>query len=125
MTGMDNVDRIQLVKLPSDKSINAEVIRKGNTIIIKLDDFRFAVAHSYQTEKWAYPMSYSKWPWQRGFVDVLSKLKMISQEEAEDIHQKIQERDRKNTIKYDKETLFEITKKYGITLSKREKDKLR
>lgn len=110
---------VRLVDVSTKTIRKAEVIRVRDTVFLKYETPKycsnpdFSVCRLYTTEKWAFPMCLSSWPWQRDFMDVLVKLKLMSKERRSELLDIDNQRQIERQREYDLEELKRIRKRYN------------
>ncbi len=125
MTGIDEIDGIQLIDIPKKRAVQVTAIRQGDTVILKFDENRFAVTKATKVHGFAYPVSYRNWQWQEEFINLLVRLKMIKAETADIVHEKVRARDRARLVKYERDSFETTAKQFGINLTKQQMEKFK
>jgi hypothetical protein len=110
---------VRLVDVPTKKIVNADVIRSGEYVFIKYTKSQYAspdfsVCRIYTTEKWAFPLCLDSWPWQREFMTVLVKLKLMTKERQAELIEIDRQRTVEKQRKYDLEDLKKIAGRNGF-----------
>jgi len=110
-------DDFHLVDVPANKIVAADVIRSGDTVFIRYSKPKygcpnFSVCKIYTTEKWAFPLCLRSWPWQRDFMDVLVRLKLMSKERRSELLEIDRQRATEAQRKYDLAELQRISGRY-------------
>lgn len=111
-------DDVRLVDVSTKTIRKADVIRSGDTVFIRYEKPKnscnpeFSVCRLYTTEKWAFPMCLSSWPWQKDFIDVLVRLGIMSKERRSELLEIDNQRLIEQQRKYDIEELKSIKGRY-------------
>lgn len=112
-------DDTWLVDVPSNKIVNADVIRSGDYVFLKFTKttFRsneFAVCRHYKTEQWAFPLCLKSWPWQHEFMNVLVMLGLMSKQRQAEFIEIDRRRADKQRRDSDVEALKKIAARYAF-----------
>lgn len=104
MSPCDDVEKLRLVDFKKNKVYTVKAIRVDDTILFQHDD-GFSAARSLEAGKWAFPISFTSWAWQRHFLVAAAKLGVISKQAVDKEIARVDKKDREREIKSLKEDI--------------------